>query len=282
MGENWEEGIGALLRIQPELSPEARSLAIAFEVEMRYRTGDARALRRLKPLRESDRIGDVFNAIQVYQTFELWAEVEETSRTALERFEGNRGLVFARASSLERLGRFDEAAALFSSLLEQDPNDVDAANYLGYMWADRGENLGRALELLQAVVEEEPGNAAFLDSLGWVYYRLENLGEAERWLRRAVEHGGAGDGTVLAHLGEVLLALGEVVEGRGLLQRSLDVGCDDPEHVRGLLHQVACLVAECKRRKLNGERAVGGEVLSRGAPVLSRGGLGVHYCNGSG
>ncbi|MCD4749669.1 MAG: tetratricopeptide repeat protein [Thermoanaerobaculales bacterium] len=204
-GENWKEGAGALLRIQPKLGPELRSTAVALEAEMRYRGGDYKAMRLLRPLKRSERIGDVFEALQVVQRLELWQEVEKTSVAALENFTGDRRLIFARASALERLGRFDEAAEQFSLLLEMNPNDIDAANYLGYMWADRNENLDQALVLVQRAVAADPENPAFLDSLGWVQYRLGQLGHAERWLRRAVALGGAADGTVLAHLGEVLL-----------------------------------------------------------------------------
>ena len=46
---------------------------------------------------------------------------------------------------------------------------------------------------------------------------------------------GGGDGTVLAHLGEVLLGLGREEEARDLLRGSLDMGCEHPEHVERLL-----------------------------------------------
>ena len=60
----------------------------------------------------------------------------------------------------------------------------------------------------------DPENSAYLDSLGWVHFRLGDIAEAERWLRRAVDLGGnLGDGTIFCHLGEVLLAGGERAAG---------------------------------------------------------------------
>ena len=132
------------------------------------------------------------------------------------------------------MGRADDAEQLFQSLIDQDPGDAASANYLGYSWADRGENLDQALNLITRAVAIEPENPAYLDSLGWVHYRLGDLDQAEYWLRRAVAFGG-GDGTILAHLGEVLLERGDVDEARLLLQRALDAGCENPEHVQGLL-----------------------------------------------
>jgi tetratricopeptide (TPR) repeat protein len=130
------------------------------------------------------------------------------------------------------------ASSLFVRILESDPGDAAAANYLGYMWADRGENLDRALDLINRAVEADPENVAYLDSLGWVHFRRGDLDEAERWLRRAIELGGdVGDGTILCHLGEVLLAREARDEGRRLLLLGLDMGCDDPERVRSLLDE---------------------------------------------
>ena len=103
-----------------------------------------------------------------------------------------------------------------------------------YSWADRGIRLNEALELITRAIAADPENAAYLDSLGWVHYRLGDLAQAEHWLRRAIAVGGD-DGTVLSHLGEVLLRKGEVDEPRQLLRQALAVGCEHPEHVRELV-----------------------------------------------
>jgi predicted Zn-dependent protease len=85
-------------------------------------------------------------------------------------------------------------------------------------------------------VSLDPENSAYLDSLGWVHFRLGDLAEAERWLRRAVDLGGGlGDGTIFCHLGEVLLEGGDQTEARRYLVLGLDMGCENPDHVRSLL-----------------------------------------------
>lgn len=238
VNEDWAAGAAALSRLQPQLAQELRAAALALEVEFRMNAGDGAAMARLKPLLESERLQDVLMALQVMQSLDRWSAVEQGSAEALERFPDDRTLGFIRASALERRGRFDEASVLFEALLEADPGNVDVANYLGYMWADAGKNLDRALEMILFAVEARPGNSAFLDSLGWVEYRLGRLPEAERWLRRAVELGGEGQGTVVAHLGEVLFEMEQDDEAQRLLQHALDVGCEHPEHVRTLLDRI--------------------------------------------
>jgi Flp pilus assembly protein TadD len=234
--ERWSDGVAALLRLQPQLQGRARQVAIVFEAEFRLRMGDADGRRLLRPMLDSEDPRDVLLALQVLQQLERWGDVEQESASALVRFPEDRQLRFTRAAGLERLGRADDAERLFQSLIDQDPGDAASANYLGYSWADRGENLDEALNLIARAVAIEPENPAYLDSLGWVHYRLGDLDQAEYWLRRAIGFGG-GDGTILAHLGEVLLERGDVDEARLLLQRALDAGCDDPEHVRQLLER---------------------------------------------
>jgi tetratricopeptide (TPR) repeat protein len=236
--EQWQDGIAALVRLQPSLSGRAQVEAEAIEAEFRLRIGDPRAWRRLRPLLDDDGLESVLTGLQVLQAVERWQEVDRETAAAIDRFGDDRDLVFTRAAALERLDQVDASAALFRQLVDSEPNDANAANYLGYMWADREMHLDEALALIAGAVALDPENSAFLDSLGWVHFRLGDLDEAERWLRLAVDLGGdLGDGTIYCHLGEVLLAGGARDEGRHYLLRGLDLGCEDPDHVRSLLER---------------------------------------------
>jgi tetratricopeptide (TPR) repeat protein len=234
--EQWQDGIAALVRLQPSLVGRAQTEAEAMEAEFRLRLGDPRAWRRLRPLLDDDGLENVLTGLQVLQALERWQEVDQETAVAIERFGDQRDLIFTRAAALEQLDQVEESESLFRQLVETEPNDANAANYLGYMWADREMHLEEALELIARAVSLDPENSAYLDSLGWVHYRLGDLAEAERWLRRAVDLGGNfGDGTIYCHLGEVLLAGGDRAEARRYLVLGLDMGCEDPDHVRSLL-----------------------------------------------
>lgn len=80
----------------------------------------------------------------------------------------------------------DEAEEWLEQVLDEFPDDVGAANDLGYLWADQNEHLLRALRMIRFAVEAEPDNRAYRDSLGWVYYRLERYDEAVVELEKAV------------------------------------------------------------------------------------------------
>jgi tetratricopeptide (TPR) repeat protein len=232
--EQWREGIAALLRLQPRLDESARLQARAYEAEFRLRLDDPRAWKTLRVMLDSENLRENMIALQILQSLERWEDVDREADAILGRLPGDRDIVFVRAAALERLGRADDAEKLFQSLVESDPDDAASANYLGYMWADHGRNLDEALRLISLAVAVDPENSAYLDSLGWVHYRLGDLQQAEYWLQRAVEIGGD-DPTVMSHLGEVLLKRGATDEARRLLQHALNAGCEHPDRVRELL-----------------------------------------------
>jgi tetratricopeptide (TPR) repeat protein len=83
--------------------------------------------------------------------------------------------------------RAKNAIDFYEKALELDENNTTAMNGLGYVLADTGEDLIRGLRLCKRAVDRKPQNAAYLDSLGWAYYKNAELLEARTWLRRALD-----------------------------------------------------------------------------------------------
>ncbi len=109
---------------------------------------------------------------------------------------------FMRGAMYEKLKKFDKAEAEFRKVLSNDPDNTSALNYLGYMLADRNEHVQEAYEMIKKAVDKEPNNGAYLDSLGWAYFRLDKLTEAEKYLKQALEQTKR-DPAVHDHLAEV-------------------------------------------------------------------------------
>jgi tetratricopeptide (TPR) repeat protein len=82
-------------------------------------------------------------------------------------------------------------------------------NYLGYMLADKGIRLPEALKLIRKAVDLEPMNGAYLDSLGWAYFKMGEYELAEDNLRKAVERDQT-DPTVHDHLGDLYEKTGRI------------------------------------------------------------------------
>lgn len=116
--------------------------------------------------------------------------------------------------------------ATFRSLIEAEPDFAPALNYLGYMWAERGENLEAALDLVRRAVALDPDNGAYVDSLGWAYFQLGRLVEARSHLERASRLI-PDDATILEHLGDAQVAAGDRAAGRESYRRAAALGGDN-------------------------------------------------------
>ena len=121
-------------------------------------------------------------------------------------------LVFLRGALAERQKHYEPAETYFRQVLEQQPgNELKATtlNYLGYMYADRGIRLPEALKMIKQALDLDPTNGAYLDSLGWTYFKLGQYELAENNLRKAVERDQA-DPTVHDHLGDLYEKTGRI------------------------------------------------------------------------
>jgi tetratricopeptide (TPR) repeat protein len=96
-------------------------------------------------------------------------------------------------------GRTDEALVHLNKALSLDPDNVNAMNSLGYILAEEEKDLERALVLCRRAVERRPENSAYLDSLGWVYFKLGRISEARATLRKALS-GSGGNKAIAAHM----------------------------------------------------------------------------------
>jgi tetratricopeptide (TPR) repeat protein len=142
---------------------------------------------------------------QIYMRLKRWKESEDALQQAEKlaaRPEEKEYIRFLQGSIYERQKKFDQAEQAFRQVLQQNPSNSMALNYLGYMLADRNTHLEEALNLVKKALDFDPQNGAYLDSLGWVYFKLGNYDQAEENLRRAADKS-PNDATVQDHLGEL-------------------------------------------------------------------------------
>ena len=151
---------------------------------------------------------------------ERWAEASEVFGQVAREDSTNAAYLFDWGSSLERAGKFEQAVAALRRVLARNPHDASTLNYLGYMYAERGTNLDEALRMITQAVAQEPKNAAYLDSMGWVLYRLRRYAEAKRHLLEAIQYEQQ-SAVIYEHLGDVSDALGQRNEARTYWQQAL-------------------------------------------------------------
>jgi tetratricopeptide (TPR) repeat protein len=138
----------------------------------------------------------------LYQSNRRFREAEAVWLEAARRFPSNPGIALDLAFCREQLGDLDGAQQAARDALKIESDNPTVLNFLGYLLADHDRNLDEAVDLIRRAIEKDPDNGAFIDSLGWVYYRLGRLEDARVHLERAVDLTG-GDPVVREHLGDV-------------------------------------------------------------------------------
>ena len=138
---------------------------------------------------------------------------------ALNETPENTELLYARAMVAEKLGRIDQLERDLLSVLEREPDHVDALNSLGYTLADRTDRLDEAYAYVKRAIELRPDSFYIMDSMGWVLYRQGKLDEALSYLRKAMQ--ASPDSEVAAHLGEVLWVKGDKDAARDIWRKAL-------------------------------------------------------------
>lgn len=139
---------------------------------------------------------------------------------AAQKYPDDQLIAFQRGALFERQQRFTEAEQAFRVALAKDPLHGPTLNYLGYMFAERGERLDEAVSLLERAVKTDPWNASYLDSLGWAHYKKGNLAKARQYLSLAAERLPR-NSVVQDHWGDVLQALGDGVSAAAAWERAL-------------------------------------------------------------
>jgi len=122
----------------------------------------------------------------------------------------NSAFYFAYGAAVEQSGDVKKAADLMRKSIDLDPgNSAEACNYLGYMWVDHGENLDQAASFIKRALEKDPENPAFLDSLGWYYFKTGDYAKALDQLKKAAATIQPEDAVVDEHLGDTYLKLND-------------------------------------------------------------------------
>ena len=149
-------------------------------------------------------------------------DAEVVWREAAKKFPEEDGLAFNLALCREKLQDLEGAETAVRDVLGREPKNPTALNFLGYLLADHNRKLPEALDLIQQALAIDPNNGAYLDSLGWAYYRLGRLSDARVQLERAILL--ADDPVIHEHLGDVYkdMRLNDLAKAQYRLSLSTD------------------------------------------------------------
>ena len=183
-------------------------------------------LAQSRQMLESLRISDPDNSVSYYLSeaiilhdYGTSEEVYALYDVALKAHPGSMKLVYARGVYSAEVKHLEKAEKDLRLVLEKEPENADALNALGYTLADQTDRYQEALALIKKAYALKPENAAILDSMGWVNYKLGNYREAESFLIKALSINN--DDEIAAHLGEVLWMKGQKDRAQNIWGKAL-------------------------------------------------------------
>jgi tetratricopeptide (TPR) repeat protein len=242
--------------------PKDQDLAILHSTMLGERGHVDEAVAQLQPFltnRPIDR-GVYISIAQIYLQAKRFDAAEQAIQKALDfspNLEDQEYVLFVQASIFERQKKYDQAEQTFKKVLTVDPLNASASNYLGYMLADQGVRLEESVKYIQKALQLEPNNGAYLDSLGWAYFKMSRYDLAETPLEKAASLI-QNDPTIHEHLGNLYLHMGKTAQAQEEWQRALKewpeaVASDfDAEQARKLQKQLD----ELKSHSAHGKSSV--------------------------
>ncbi len=157
--------------------------------------------------------------------YELSAELLEEASNAPAR-RNFRSIIYGTLGDvMQELDRWDQAADAYDMALRLDRNNHNALNNYAYFLSDRGERLDEALEMAERAISIEAENAAYLDTIGWIHFKMGNYEEARTYIQKAVDTGDA-SAEVYEHLGDVYKELGDIENAKIWWNRAFELDPD--------------------------------------------------------
>jgi tetratricopeptide (TPR) repeat protein len=211
--KQWQQATDAAKEATEKL-PNDRGLKMVYASQLADMGQPDQGLEQVKSLLKGDASDrEVYISLaQMYSRLKRWDDAEQALDQAdklAQKDDDKQTVYFLRGSIYERQKKYEQAEDAFHKILAIHPDDAATLNYLGYMLADRGVQLDEALGYVKKAVDLDPANSAYLDSLGWAYFKLGKYDLAETSLTKASQHMGD-DPTVQEHLGDLYQKTGHL------------------------------------------------------------------------
>jgi tetratricopeptide (TPR) repeat protein len=182
-------------------------------------------LRRIEPRSPEDNVQRIQVEAQLLRDAKAWKETYEMLSKAVSEYPESYELLYDRAMAAERIDKIDVLETDLKRVIQMKPDYAHAYNALGYTLAEKTDRLAEAKALIEKAYKLSPDDPFILDSLGWVHYRMGNVGQALKHLQLA--YTARPDPEIAAHLGEALWRSGQHDEARKIWRAALT---ENPGH----------------------------------------------------
>jgi Tfp pilus assembly protein PilF len=123
-----------------------------------------------------------------------------------------------------KIGKLDMSDDYYMRSLKLDSLNVVVLNNYSYSLAVRGDNISKAISMSKYTIEKEPYNSTYLDTYAWIMYQNNNLSEAEKYIRKAIQYGGGANAEILSHYGDILAKKGKIKDAVAAWNEALKYG----------------------------------------------------------
>ncbi|RIL09448.1 MAG: hypothetical protein DCC75_06505 [Proteobacteria bacterium] len=216
------EATEELLKIEPEQSLFAKSRTFAaFLFRQEGKLEDAEdAIREALEVEENDK-QSLSYLVLILSDAKKFDEAEEIMQELVEQNPEDEKILFNYAILLHDQDKREESLRVMEKVLDLNPENSDALNYIAYGLAEEGVELERALELIERALRIRPSDGFYLDTLGWIFFKLDRMNEAEAALSRATSIV-TDDPEILEHYADVLVKVDKQDRAREFYIKALE------------------------------------------------------------
>ncbi len=190
------------LRVKPDSEYYKKSIVhIAFAYNENEETEKAIGFLEVKHRELPEDMDIIVYLAAFYEEKEAYDQAITLLNQGIDRFPDAVDLIFRRGVVQDKSGQKQASIQSMERVIELDPDNANALNYLGYTYADLGKKLDLAEQLVLKALALKPDDGFITDSLGWVYYKKGDFAKAVSILEKAVELT-QGDPVITEHLGD--------------------------------------------------------------------------------
>jgi len=204
-------------------------------IDLREERLDASLLTLRQLIRNEPKMADAYSLLSaVLMRKKAYRQLLEETEPALSLKDVPVQLLFNRAAAFESQKQYSKAAGQIKKLFTIEPDNIEALNFLGYLYAEQGVQLDEAEQLIRRALKAQPDNGYYLDSLAWVHYKRAEYDKAVAVQREAINHV-PDDPVMQEHLGDMLWKSGKTDEARSTWKNAIKLGHED---IRGIQKKV--------------------------------------------
>lgn len=224
-----EEG----LRIAPSYKPLI--LNKIYALLCAEKTGEAIMLAKKESERTKDR-DFLFAGLTIFIEKKEWKKGEEFIEKELKKYSQSEEFYFRIGDFYEKKGDLKKAEKALKKAISLNPSFGNALNYLAYSWALRDKNLKKALSFAKKAVSIDPENPDYLDTIGWIYFKLGQIKNSKKLLEKAFSKK-PWEPEIVEHIGFLRIKEGKVEEGIRLLKKSIEIGSERKDLIERVIRE---------------------------------------------